>query len=77
MLQAIVHLPYQEGKVRGRRWAMEHTGCSADGLTARVAGTYDFGRAIEQVKAIDRAVRHYFGGDNWLAIRNRWFPGLV
>ena len=38
--------------------------------------TYDSASPVEVVKAIDLALRQYFGEDNWLAIRDRLFPGL-
>jgi hypothetical protein len=55
---------------------MENTVYTPEVLTASLTGTYDFGSSVEQVKAIDRAMRHYFNADHWLAIRNRLFPGL-
>jgi hypothetical protein len=59
---------------------MENTGCTAEALTESLAdslvGTYDFRSSVEQVKAIDQALSHYFNADHWLAIRNRLFPGL-
>jgi predicted transcriptional regulator len=55
---------------------MENTGCTAEALTDRLVDTYDFRSSVEQVKAIDQALRHYFKADHWLAIRNRLFPGL-
>ena len=39
-------------------------------------GTYDLAGPVERVKAIDHALRHYFDTDNWLAARERLFPGL-
>jgi hypothetical protein len=50
---------------------MGNTGCTAEALTASLAATYDFRSSVEQVKAIDRAMRHYFNADHWLAIR-KW-----
>jgi hypothetical protein len=55
---------------------MENTGGATGTLKAKSAGTYDFGNPIEQVEAIDQAMRHYFGADRWVAVRNRLFPGL-
>jgi hypothetical protein len=55
---------------------MENTSCTAEALTESLLGTYDFRSSVEQVKAIDRAMRHYFNADHWLAVRNRLFPGL-
>jgi hypothetical protein len=39
-------------------------------------GTYDFAGPVELVKAIDLAMRNYFGAEHWLATRNRLLPGL-
>ena len=55
---------------------MENRGCTAEALRESLVGTYDFRSSVEQVKAIDRALRHYFNADHWLAVRNRLFPGL-
>ena len=55
---------------------MENRGCTAEALRESLVGTYDFRSSVEQVKAIDRAMRYYFNADHWLAIRNRLFPGL-
>jgi hypothetical protein len=55
---------------------MEHTVCTAGAVAASLAGTYDFGSSVAQVKAIDQAMRNYFGTDHWLVTRNRLFPGL-
>jgi hypothetical protein len=55
---------------------MENTECTAEALTANLAGTYDSGSSVEQVKAIDLAMRHYFNADHWLAVRNWLFPRL-
>jgi hypothetical protein len=55
---------------------MENTECTAEALTDRLVDTYDFCSSVEQVKAIDQALRHYFNADHWLAIRNQLFPGL-
>lgn len=43
---------------------------------ARLPGTYDFASPVERIKAIDQAMRQYFGADNWVAVRNKLFPGL-
>jgi len=45
-------------------------------LEASPLGTYDFASAVEMVRAVDVAMRQYFGADNWLVIRDREFPGL-
>ena len=55
---------------------MENSVYIREALAARSTGTYDFGSPIALVKAIDLAMRHYFGADHWVAIRNRLFPGL-
>jgi hypothetical protein len=55
---------------------MENIGCTAKALTDTLIDTYDFRSSVEQAKAIDQAMRHYFNADHWLAIRNRLFPGL-
>jgi hypothetical protein len=55
---------------------MENAVYTTEALTDRLVDTYDFRSSVEQVKAIDRAMRHYFDADHWLAIRNRLFPGL-
>jgi hypothetical protein len=49
---------------------------TAGAVAASLAGTYDFGSSVAQVKAIDQAMRNYFGTDHWLVTRNRLFPGL-
>jgi hypothetical protein len=54
---------------------MENALCTAEALTDSLVGTYDFLSSVEQVKAIDQAMRHYFNAGHWLAIRNRLFPG--
>jgi hypothetical protein len=43
-------------------------------LEGKAIGTYDFAGPVELVKAIDRAMRRYFGADDWLAIRGRVIP---
>ena len=55
---------------------MEHTVFTAGAVAASLAGTYDFSSSAVQVKAIDQAMRNYFGTDHWLVTRNRLFPGL-
>lgn len=42
----------------------------------KVEGTYDFADPVEQMKAIDQAMRHYFAAENWVQVRDRKFPGL-
>jgi hypothetical protein len=55
---------------------MENRVCTTEALVASPVGTYDFNNPVEQVKAIDLAMRYYFGADHWLVVRNRLFPGL-
>ena len=38
--------------------------------------TYDFADSVVVMKAVDLALRHYFGAEDWLTVRNRLFPGL-
>jgi hypothetical protein len=40
------------------------------------AATYDFASRVEMVRAIDLAMRKYFDAADWLALRDRLFPGL-
>jgi hypothetical protein len=54
---------------------MKYRVCTAGAVVASLAGTYDFSSAATQVKAIDQAMRNYFGTDHWLVTRNRLFPG--
>jgi hypothetical protein len=55
---------------------MNYRVCTAGTVAASLAGTYDFSSSAAQVKAIDQAMRNYFGTDHWLVTRNRLFPGL-
>ena len=38
--------------------------------------TYDFADSVAVMKAVDLALRRYFGAKDWLTVRNRLFPGL-
>jgi hypothetical protein len=38
--------------------------------------TYDFANPVLVMKAVDLALRQYFGAKDWLTVRNRLFPGL-
>ena len=38
-------------------------------------GTYDFARAVDRVRAINEALKHYYGTENWLTISDRLQPG--
>lgn len=64
----------------GQEWkgdaAMEKgTGTTME-LGLKGIGSYDFAGPAERMKAIDLAMRQYFGTDNWLTTRNKRFPGL-
>jgi hypothetical protein len=42
-------------------------------LAVKAIGTCDFASPVELVKAIDLAMRHYFGAADWLSVRDRLF----
>ena len=46
------------------------------GNEALKMGTYDLASAVDRVKAIDEALKHYYGAKNWLAIRRKLQPGI-
>ncbi len=50
---------------------MKSGGCAAEPV-----GTYDFASQVDVLKAFDRAMRQYFGTDDWLAVRRILLPGL-
>ena len=39
-------------------------------------GTYDLTEAVDRVKAVDEALKHYYGAENWLAARQKLQPGI-
>ncbi|MFQ5872906.1 MAG: hypothetical protein ACE5JL_03780 [Dehalococcoidia bacterium] len=39
-------------------------------------GTYDFANAVDRVKAIDEALKRYYGAQKWLAVRRKLQPGI-
>ena len=39
-------------------------------------GTYDLATAVDRVKAIDEALKHYYGAENWLAVRRKLQPSV-
>jgi hypothetical protein len=43
---------------------MNYIARTAGAVTESWAGTYDFGSSVAQVKAIDQAMRNYFGTDH-------------
>ncbi len=38
--------------------------------------TYDLASAVDRVKAIVAALKHYYGTENWLALRRKLQPGI-
>ena len=38
--------------------------------------TYDLASAVDRVKAIEEALKHYYGSENWLAVRRKLQPGI-
>ena len=38
--------------------------------------TYDFVTAVEKVRAIDEALKRYYGAENWIAVRRKLQPGI-
>ena len=49
---------------------------ATEGVMVEPIGTYDLASSVGVLKAIDLAMRQYFGAANWLAIRRKLFPGL-
>jgi hypothetical protein len=39
---------------------MNYTVCTAGAVAGSLAGTYDYGGSVAQVKAIDQAMRNYY-----------------
>ena len=39
-------------------------------------GTYDLAGAVDRVKAVDEALKHYYGAEDWLAVRQKLQPGI-
>ena len=39
-------------------------------------GTYDLAGPVDSVKAVDEALKHYYGAENWLAVRQKLQPGI-
>lgn len=38
--------------------------------------TYDLADSVLVMRAVDLALRQYFGAEDWLMVRNKLFPGL-
>ena len=55
---------------------METGGWAREAVKVEPAGTYDSASPVEVMKAVDLAMRQYFGADDWLTIRSRQSPGL-
>ena len=55
---------------------MEIGGYARERVMVDPVGTYDFASPVGVLKAMDLAMRQYFGADNWLAIRRKFIPGL-
>ncbi len=49
---------------------------AAGAIRLEFVGTCDFASPVEKVRAINRAMRHYFVAADWLALRDRLSPGL-
>ena len=39
-------------------------------------GTYEIANGVDRVKAINEVLKHYYGAENWLAIRRKLQPGI-
>ena len=39
-------------------------------------GTYDLVGTVDRVKAVDEALKHYYGAENWPAVRQKLQPGI-
>lgn len=55
---------------------MEKNMGAMESLEFKPLETYDFADPVEMVKAIDLAMRQYFGAADWPSIRNKLLPGL-
>jgi hypothetical protein len=55
---------------------MENDRRATGAIRLEFVGTYDFASPVEKVRAINRAMRHYFVAADWLALRDRLSPGL-
>ena len=55
---------------------MESNNLVNGATTQEPIGTYDFAKPTDVVREIDRALRVYFGAEDWLAIRRKLFPRL-
>ena len=55
---------------------METGEWAREAVKVEPVGSHDSASPVEVLKAVDLAMRQYFGGDDWLTIRNRLSPGL-
>jgi len=55
---------------------MEKNMGAMESLEFKSLDSYDFAGPVEMVKAIDLAMREYFGATDWPSIRNSLLPGL-
>ena len=51
-------------------------GCGTNTPRVEHVDTYDFASSVVVMKAVDLALRQYFGTEDWLTVRKRLFPGL-
>ena len=51
-------------------------GCGTNIPRVEHVDTYDFANPVMVMKAVDVALRQYFGAEDWLTVRKRLFPGL-
>jgi len=51
-------------------------GCGTNTPRVEHVDTYDFANSAMVMKAVDVALRQYFGAEDWLTVRKRLFPGL-
>jgi len=55
---------------------MENDRRATESMSLDSVGTYDFASRVEMVRAINLAMCNYFDTADWLALRDRLFPGL-
>ena len=55
---------------------MANSGRAMGAVGVEPEGSYDFADPVRLLKAIDLAMRQYFGAEHWLPTRNRLFPAL-
>ena len=55
---------------------MENDRRATEAMSLGFVGTYDFASRVEMARAINLTMCNYSGTYNWLALRDRLFPGL-